>query len=127
MPVLKTLHSQDDDMYQEFVAGMTDLGTWMDLRASPIESLSLSYISMPYLIQLPETITVLSITEFNSHSWGMDLGFFRLPNLLHLQLINDIEYSDESPAPYDYSSDIISTNLRTLRIEDCKFRSLFFE
>ena len=127
MPLLKTLHMREDDMYQEFVEGMTDLGTWMDLRTSPIEVLRLTYISMPHPIRLPETITTLSITEFSSHSWGMDIGFFRLPNLVHLELINDMKSTDESPVPYDESRDIISTNLRTLQIEDCKFRSQFFE
>lgn len=99
----------------------------IDLRRSPIETLTLNYNTLPHQIQLPITITDLTIHYWTETSWALELGLTCLPNLQHFNLSTEPEngrYDDEEML---VAGQIISTKLQSLKINVCKFPSVYLQ
>ena len=130
MPRLKHLHLIEDDYSAEFYEKITGLGTWADLRGSPIESLSLAWLPIDDPMFLPETMTTLSIINSGNVIWALDLGFFHLPNLreFYVEMDRDPGYTEEIIPMYEIPEHfrhdpIVSTKLQSLYIRDCHFEA----
>jgi hypothetical protein len=130
MPRLKHLHLAEDDYSAEFDGKITGLGTWADLRGSPIESLRLTGLPFEDSIFLPGTITTLSIINSGDVIWAFALGFFHLTNLREfcVEMDGDSAYTDEIIPMYEIPEHfrhdpIVSTKLRALCIRDCHFEA----
>jgi hypothetical protein len=130
MPRLKHLHLAEDDYSAEFYEKITSLGTWADLRGSPIESLRLTGLPIDDPMFLPETIVTLSIINSGNVIWAFDLGFFHLPNLrefcveMDRDSVNTVDIIPMYEIPEHFRHDpIVSTKLQTLCIRDCHFEA----
>lgn len=130
MPRLKHLTLLDDDYSAEFYGAITGLGTWADLRSSPIESLHLAGLPIDGPMFLPETITTLSINNSGNVIWAFNLGFFHLPNLrkFYVAMDRDSAYTEEIIPMYEIPDHfrhdpIVSTKLQILYIRDCHFEA----
>lgn len=128
MPRLKHLTIKDGGPFHPMINPFTP---WPNLHKSPLESLRI--IDVPLHDRLPrlfpDTVRELELsTAAQFTEWALDLGFFYLPNLVELRILQEqylpvypIKNSDLESKLSDQS--IVSTKLKAITLKDCQFTS----
>jgi hypothetical protein len=105
------------------------LQKWADLRHLPLQTFEVNNKRLPDAMQLPHTITNLTIAGFWGHAAALRLGFYHLPNLQHLTigyLHSTARENIMDSHRRQGSLPIVSTELKTLCIQKCPFYPQFF-
>jgi hypothetical protein len=115
MPSLKNL---DLGVWGSNSGRYAALRWWKDLRQFPLDRLRISNHQLPDNIQLPITITSLSVQECPGFTNGLNLAFFHLPNLVYLDISLRMRNVQDALSEIDalFQLDIVSTKLRSFRM-----------
>jgi F-box-like len=109
---------------------------WSDLSHLQLESLSIRNNRLPDTLQLPKTITKLSLDNVSNDELIFPLAFLTLPNLEHLELrllddFNFLHFVYNSFEPFVLVEPnvrpIVSTKLKTLSVIHTTFDNNYFQ